>query len=859
MKTFDPRRGVFGRAVALLIFALAAAACGNDDDSSSSQATPTVRATNTAVPSVTPSVAPTSTPVQGAVVQGVLVVARDVEAGRGDALGAVPEAFVSEVGADFDRSLAHADWTVEGSDLSGTTGEDGRFVIGGLAPGAHLLNVRKSIGGDLMSFAVPFTVGDDGAAEVIAEVAWGRVRATSLYLSGGAEQREVRAPDGSRLRTSDGRLVELASYAAAIVDEDGDGEFEQEGCGAVPSLCDEAAGCPVGTSCSCTASCPFCDDCFTPVCTVPRGFPPYLCGDDGGCQPGDQCVCVPTAPDSTDCALSVCVPSCGAVTIDAVEIYGTSRMIVGQRTSLGAAVVLSSGGSIDVTALADWSSSDEDVLGVDSWGQIEGRAPGNADLVARVGSYASDPHPVEVAPRPALVRIQLLNSYCDYPFAVPAPGDVFADPPPGAIPGDQFWIPPVCSQAVEIGGTIRFTALGQFEDGYYEEISDEVEWLSTPAGVGDIEGGLFTGRAVGVATVSARLDGITSDTRDVRVVAERSLIAIDVYPDSYYVLDFLADVAGFCPFAGCGGGFATLLVGDTLQYHATARYDIGGWEDVTDSVDWHSSDSEVIGIDAGGLATGIAAGTAAVYATLDAVESNRSDARVVTEATVLSISAYSENPDRVVEKGGQVFFHADAYYDLGFSRDVTQEATWRSSDDSVGGFDAPGVFTGRAAGNVTVSAELDGVRSFELPLEVFAQSQIDYCDEDNINRGTWSDGFNRVYLESDCAEYTAPGVVNLRFTVTETDRPGGIFDPCLDLYAYRDGALVRTIREEGCGEPFLPAGAPEFDDAQLRYQLQAFWDLKDETGNTVAPGTYEIRGVFYLYYDPVVTLQITVE
>jgi len=858
MSIFDPNRAAPGKVLALLCFALALAACGNDDDSSSSQPTPTTQATNTAVPSATPSVAPTSTPVQGALVQGVLVVARDVAAGRGDALGAVPEAFAGEVGADFDRSLAHADWTVEGSDVSGTTGEDGRFVIAGLAPGTHVLSVQKSVGGDLMRFVVPFTVGDDGAAEVIAEVAWGRVRSTSVYLSGGAEQREIRAPDGSRLRTSGGQLVELASYVAAIVDTDGDGEFELEGCGDAPSLCDEAAGCPIGESCSCTSSCPFCDDCFDLVCAVPRGIPPYLCGDDGGCQPGDQCVCVPTAPDSTDCALRVCVPSCEPVTIDAVEVYGISQLIAGQRLYLGAAVTLSSGASIDVTALADWSSSDEDVLTVDSWGQLDARAPGNANVVARVGSYMSDPHTVEVAARPALVSIQLLNSYCDYPVAVPEPGDVLIDPLPSGIPGDQFWIPPVCSQAVEIGGTIQFTALGQFENGYYEEISDEVEWTSTPDGVGDIADGLFTGRAVGVATISATLEGITSDTRDVRVVAERSVVSIDVYPDNYYAFDVFADVAGFCPFGGCGGGFATLLIGDTLQYHATARYDIGAWEDVTDSVEWHSTDAQVIDVATGGLATGVGAGTAAVYATLDDLESNRSDVRVVTEASVQSISAYAENSDRAIEKGSQVFFHANAYYDLGFSRDVTQEATWRSSDETVGGFDQPGVFTGRSAGNVTVWAEIGGVRSFELPLEVFAQSSLDYCDEDDINRGTWSDGFNRVFLESDCAEYTTPGVVNFRFTVTETDRPGGIFDPCLDLYAFRDDVLVRTIREEGCGEPFLPAGAPDLENEQLRYQLRAFWDLKDESGNPVAPGTYEIRGVFYLYYDPVVTLQITV-
>ena len=129
-----------------------------------------------------------------------------------------------------------------------------------MSPGEHTLLVNKTVGGDLMSFAVPFTVGDDGAAEVIAEVAWGRVHVTSLYEVGGVAQREVRAPDGSRLRLADGRLVELTGYAVGLVDEDGDGVFERTGCEASPTLCGESGVCADGQFCACTPSCPFCDE-----------------------------------------------------------------------------------------------------------------------------------------------------------------------------------------------------------------------------------------------------------------------------------------------------------------------------------------------------------------------------------------------------------------------------------------------------------------------------------------------------------------------------------------------------------------------------------------------------------------------
>jgi hypothetical protein len=307
------------------------------------------------------------------------------------------------------------------------------------------------------------------------------------------------------------------------------------------------------------------------------------------------------------------------------------------------------------------------------------------------------------------------------------------------------------------------------------------------------------------------------------------------------------------------GYFLTLLQGDTVQFSATAHYDTGEWEDVTARVTWRTSDAAVMAIAAAGKGTATGPGDAAIDATLDDVTSAPLSLRVVDHATLQNLTIYMDGADRVIGVGAQAAFHAVGFYDVGFDRSVSDQVTWHSSDESVGGFDATGVFTGRAAGNVTVWAALDGVESPRLPLEVFATSELGYCDPEHVNRGVWSDDFNRVTLESDCATYTTPDVVELRFSVTETQRPGGIFDPCLDLYAYQGDRLVRTIREEGCGDPFLAPAAPGRDEAEVRYQLKAFWDLKDGAGATVPAGEYEIRGRFYLYYDPVVTIRVTVE
>lgn len=859
------------RSTALVAVACALlVACGGDDDDGDGSGTPVPTPTNvptSAMPTPTGSAGvptPTRTPIEGAAVRGVLVVDGSVRAGESDALAAAPE--LTFAGPRFDRSLSFADWTLEcddavGEPISGTTDGSGRFEIGDVPAGECRLLVTKTVSGNLMSLVVPITVGDDGA-QVEAEVSWGQVRATSIYTIDGRRFRKVATNGSSYLVVADGQIVEIADFARRLVDEDGDGFLEAPDCGGAVWQCSDFGECGEGRTCSCTASCPFCDDCGPPVCVARGPYNPYNCNDDGSCaQPGDECVCASSAPDSTDCPQQVCVPSCAPVEIDSVRVFGPQTLVVGQQGSFGATAALSDGTALDVTGLADWSSSDDEILEIGAWGVAQGLTAGSASVTASLEAVTSDPFPVSVTPRPALQNIYIQNFDC-YPLPLGGPLGV---PEPWLVD----FAPAYCENVIEIGTSRQYQALGEFAGGFYDDITDEVEWSAMPSSVGTIDGdGVFTAAGEGTAAITASLDGVTSDPAEIRVVTERSVVAITIYADSYYYYpDFLAAEVEPCFEFGCPGAL-TLLIGDETRFYATARYDIGGWEDVTDQVEWIADSNGVVEFDGevAGVLHAVGEGQGSVRATLDEIESNPYGVNVVAEATLQHLEIYQEgenSADRVIESGGEAYFHAQGYYDVGFGRDATDDVTWRSSDESVARFDEPGVLLGLQAGSVAVWAELAGVRSQTLYMEVFEQSDIDFCDIENVNRGTWTDGFNRVYLESDCAEYSQPDIVEIRFTVTETERPGGIFDPCLDLYAFRlDGGgetFVRTIREEGCGEPFLPAGAPELDDAQLRYQLLAFWDLKDNSGNAVPPGEYRIKGRFYLYYDPVVTIDISVD
>jgi hypothetical protein len=836
----------------------------------------TVPATPLATASATNAATPSPTPPLAGIVSGLLVVSRDVTANAGDALGLPPTQ--PQLDASFDRALSYADWFVDGSERRGVTSSDGRFLIEGLAPGRQSLVVHKSLHGNLVSLRVPFTVGDDGSAQVVAEMSWGQVRSSSLYTRSGTLFREVHGPSGSRLVTQGGRVTEIADPSRSFVDPDGDGHFQLDSCIDQLWRCDapgQRDGCGPDRFCSCTASCPFCEDCGPGVC-VPLSsglpyvcneagvckLPPYRCNEDGGCaQPSDRCVCVSSCPECDDCALNVCVPDCTPVEITGLSIAtGPTQLILGQRASFSATARLSDGTTIDVTHVVDWSSSNATVAVVDSWGTLTALAIGSTAVSAKLGDLASAPWPIEVVERPSLRRIHLQNVSCFYPLGRPQT-DLVAPPILVPPPASEILPIPYCRQVVRVGTTIQFLALGEFENGHFEDISDEVDWQVAPSEVGDVARGMFTARQAGDAILTASLDGITSEGSTIRVVTEPTLVALSIYASNngFAVIDSRLGPDGSRPEPCFECGYTLpVLRGDQLRFHATAEYDTGEWSDVTAEVTWRSSDGGVATIDIDGVMTAVDAGDAAIDAVLGEVASNPVSVRVVNEATLQSIYVYQEGTDRVVAKGDQRFFRATGIYDIGFSRDVTGEVVWRSSDENVGKFDSPGVFTGGSAGLAQVWAELAGRQSDRVSVEVYETSEIDYCDSNRVNRGVWSDHFNRVVLESDCRQYTQPAVVTLRYTVTETQPHGGIFDPCLDLYVFQGNRRIRTLREEGCGDPFVPAAAPGRDEAALKYQLRAFWDLKDESGNPVAPGTYTIHGRFYLYYDPVVSIDIVV-
>jgi len=215
-----------------------------------------------------------------------------------------------------------------------------------------------------------------------------------------------------------------------------------------------------------------------------------------------------------------------------------------------------------------------------------------------------------------------------------------------------------------------------------------VAWASSDETVGTIDAtGVFTAHAAGTTTITATADGV-SGTAAVTVTTEEPVLKrIEVTPPT-----------------------ATVAVGETRAF-AAACYDQFDNPMNGAPVTWTCSDGAVGTIDAGGLFTAKAAGSATITATAG---------EIAATATV-TVTAAAEDPvDRVLTSlkvtppratlavGDDQRFIVTACDQHGNVMPAGDVA-WTSSDETVGTVGADGIFAALAAGTATVTATAGGV------------------------------------------------------------------------------------------------------------------------------------------------------
>jgi hypothetical protein len=242
---------------------------------------------------------------------------------------------------------------------------------------------------------------------------------------------------------------------------------------------------------------------------------------------------------------------------------------------------------------------------------------------------------------------------------------------------------------LQVGITEQYEAAATFSDGSSQDVSILATWESSDMNVATIDNaGLATTLASGSTTITGAWQGIESSAS--LFVTDAILNAITVTPEA-----------------------ATIAQGTSLQFQAEGSYSDGTFMDITDMVDWQSTDDGIGIVYTDGLAEGIAPGQADITASYDVGGNIISDTAVLTvsDAVIESIIVTPENS--TIQVGENQQYSATGTFSDGSEQDITELATWLTTNNSVGtvsnSSDSRGLFSSIASGATDIKASFGGI------------------------------------------------------------------------------------------------------------------------------------------------------
>ena len=141
-------------------------------------------------------------------------------------------------------------------------------------------------------------------------------------------------------------------------------------------------------------------------------------------------------------------------------------------------------------------------------------------------------------------------------------------------------------------------------------------------------------------------------------------------------------------------------IGVTQQFTATATQPNGTNTDVTSQAIWTSSNTAVATVNASGLAIALKAGITAITATFGSTSGNTT--LTVTAAPLSSISITPRNSS--IPLGFNLRLTASGTFLDGTTFDMTTQAIWSSSNNSIATVDSIGIVRGIGLGIATITA-----------------------------------------------------------------------------------------------------------------------------------------------------------
>jgi hypothetical protein len=301
-----------------------------------------------------------------------------------------------------------------------------------------------------------------------------------------------------------------------------------------------------------------------------------------------------------------------------------------------------------------------------------------------------------------------------------------------------------------VGASLQLAALGTYADGTTADITAKVTWTSSNTAVAAIfANGAVTGEGSGTANIMAALSGVTSSGLKLTVKAVSSILVTPAASPR------------------------NLDIGATQQFTAIGTYSDGASADISSQVTWLSSNPQVATIYSNGLATGIAAGSAGITATLSGVTS-LATALAVQPLSSIAISPVSPNNLAV---GATQHFTAIGTFADSSMMDITSQVIWSSTVPGITTIAAGGTATGVKNGIANITAALAGITSHPVALTVISLSAISVAPSSPANMGVGStQHFTATgsYSDGSTADFTSQVVWSSSNPAAITIASGGI-------------------------------------------------------------------------------------
>jgi hypothetical protein len=148
----------------------------------------------------------------------------------------------------------------------------------------------------------------------------------------------------------------------------------------------------------------------------------------------------------------------------------------------------------------------------------------------------------------------------------------------------------------------------------------------------------------------------------------------------------------------------TLKVGETQQYTATGTYNNSTTQDLTSLCTFTSSDTDVVTIASGGLATAVDDGEVTITATYDGISGTATLDVISLESIYLTPSNTT-----ITEGDSQQYVATGVYSDASEVELTAASCTWTSSNTTVATIDSSGFAVSLADGQTTITATYLGV------------------------------------------------------------------------------------------------------------------------------------------------------